>query len=118
MLVDDNVDAAATLSALLDAAGHRVQAINDPRDALGAALASPPDVFILDIGMPLIDGHELARRLRAEPALSGALYVALTGYGQSSDRESSRQAGFDRHFVKPVEAARLLAALEGQTVAP
>jgi PAS domain S-box-containing protein len=114
MLVDDNVDAAATLSVLLDAAGHRVQTINDPRDAVGAALASPPDVFILDIGMPLIDGHELARRLRAEPALAGALYVALTGYGQSSDRESSRQAGFDRHFVKPVEAARLLAALEGQ----
>jgi PAS domain S-box-containing protein len=114
MLVDDNVDAAATLSALLDAAGHRVQTINDPRDALGAALAGPPDVFILDIGMPLIDGHELARQLRAQPAFSGALYVALTGYGQSSDRESSRQAGFDRHFVKPVEAARLLAALEAR----
>jgi PAS domain S-box-containing protein len=114
MLVDDNVDAAATLSALLDAAGHRVQTINDPRDAVGAALASPPDVFILDIGMPLIDGHELARQLRAQPALARALYIALTGYGQSSDRASSRQAGFDRHFVKPVEAARLLAALEGQ----
>jgi PAS domain S-box-containing protein len=114
MLVDDNVDAAATLSALLGAAGHHVQTINDPRDVVGAALAEPPDVFILDIGMPLIDGHELARQLRAQPALSGALYLALTGYGQSSDRESSRQAGFDRHFVKPVEAARLLAALEAQ----
>ena len=112
MLVDDNADAAATLSALLAAAGHLVQVINDPRDAVGAALASPPEVFILDIGMPLIDGHALARQLRAQPALSGALYVALTGYGQSSDRESSRQAGFDRHFVKPVEAARLLAALD------
>jgi CheY-like chemotaxis protein len=72
-------------------------------------------VFILDIGMPLIDGHELARRLHAQPALAGAMYVALTGYGQASDRESSRQAGFDRHFVKPVEAARLLAALETRT---
>ena len=112
MLVDDNADAAATLSALLAAAGHLVQVINDPRDAVGAALASPPEVFILDIGMPLIDGHALARQLRAQPALSGALYVALTGYGQTSDRESSRQAGFDRHFVKPVEAARLLAALD------
>ena len=112
MLVDDNADAAATLSALLDAAGHLVQTINDPRDAVGAALADPPDVFILDIGMPLIDGHTLARQLRAQPALARALYVALTGYGQSSDRESSRQAGFDRHFVKPVEAARLLAELE------
>ena len=112
MLVDDNADAAATLSALLSAAGHLVQVINDPRDAVGAALASPPEVFILDIGMPLIDGHALARQLRAQAVLCGALYIALTGYGQSSDRESSRQAGFDRHFVKPVEAARLLAALD------
>ncbi|MGJ9419302.1 PAS domain-containing protein [Massilia sp. CMS3.1] len=115
MLVDDNVDAAATLSALLNAAGHLVQTINDPREVLAAALASVPDVFILDIGMPQIDGHELARQLHAQPTLSGAVYFALTGYGQSSDRESSRQAGFDRHFVKPVEAARLLAALEMQT---
>jgi PAS domain S-box-containing protein len=111
MLVDDNVDAAATLSALLAAAGHTVQAINDPRDAVGAALAQPPDVFILDIGMPLIDGHALARQLRAQPALANALFVALTGYGQTSDHESSRQAGFDCHFVKPVEAARLLSIL-------
>jgi len=114
MLVDDNVDAAATLSALLAAAGHTVQAINDPRDAVGAALAQPPDVFILDIGMPLIDGHALARQLRTQPALANALYVALTGYGQTSDHESSRQAGFDCHFVKPVEAARLLATLASQ----
>lgn len=117
MLVDDNVDAAATLSALLDAAGHVVETINDPRQAVDAALASLPDVFILDIGMPLIDGHELARQLHAQPALAGAVYFALTGYGQNSDRESSRQAGFDRHFVKPVEAARLLAALDGCTSA-
>jgi len=117
MLVDDNVDAAATLSALLDAAGHLVMTINDPREAVAAALASPPDVFILDIGMPLIDGHELARQLHGQPALAGAVYFALTGYGQTSDRESSRQAGFDRHFVKPVEAARLLAALDARTSA-
>jgi PAS domain S-box-containing protein len=117
MLVDDNIDAAATLSALLEAAGHQVQTINDPRQALAQALARPPDVFILDIGMPQIDGHALARQLHAQPSLAGALYVALTGYGQRSDHESSRQAGFDRHFVKPVEAARLLAALAQQTSA-
>jgi CheY-like chemotaxis protein len=70
MLVDDNVDAAATLSALLDAAGHLVRPSTTRASALAAALAAPPDVFILDIGMPLIDGHELARQLRAQPALA------------------------------------------------
>ncbi|WP_374011344.1 response regulator [Massilia sp. Se16.2.3] len=82
-----------------------------PLPVQDAALAAPPDVFILDIGMPGIDGHELARRLRTAPALQVARYVALTGYGQSSDLESSRQAGFDHHFVKPVDAAALIAAL-------
>ena len=111
MLVDDNVDAASTLGTLLEAAGHQVTTLNDPRLAAGDALARPPDVFILDIGMPLIDGHALARQLRAYPSLHGAAYFALTGYGQSSDVESSRQAGFDEHFVKPVDAAQLIAAL-------
>ncbi|MEN3275479.1 MAG: hypothetical protein V7631_1269 [Massilia sp.] len=111
LLVDDNADAAATLGALLEAAGHAVHTINDPRLALEAALAGTPDVFILDIGMPLIDGLTLARQLRAQPALQDAACFALTGYGQSSDLESSRQAGFDAHFVKPVDAPQLIAAL-------
>ena len=112
LLVDDNVDAAQTLAALLDAAGHVVRTVNDPRAALAAAAAQQPDAFILDIGMPDIDGHALARQLRAQPALSGATYIALTGYGQASDRSSSREAGFDHHLVKPVEAEQLLALLE------
>ena len=112
MLVDDNVDAAQTLAALLEAAGHVVQAVNDPREVLAAALAQLPDAFILDIGMPDIDGHALARQLRAQPALSNATYVALTGYGQASDRASSRDAGFDHHLVKPVDAGQLLAVLD------
>lgn len=112
MLVDDNVDAAQTLAALLEAAGHAVQTVNDPRAALAAAATQAPDVFILDIGMPDIDGHALARQLRAQPALSGATYVALTGYGQASDRASSHDAGFDHHLVKPVDAEQLLAVLD------
>jgi PAS domain S-box-containing protein len=111
MLVDDNVDAVSMLAALLAAAGHRVESFSDPRSALAAAPAAPPDAFILDIGMAGMDGYELARRLRAQPACRGALFIALTGYGQPGDRELSRQAGFDLHFVKPVDAGELLAAL-------
>ena len=118
MLVDDNVDAAQTLAALLEGAGHRVQTINDPRVVLAEAVTGVPDVFILDIGMPDIDGHALARQLRAQPALADAVYLALTGYGQASDRASSREAGFDHHLVKPVDAGQLLALLDERANAP
>ena len=118
MLVDDNVDAAHTLAALLETAGHMVHTVNDPRAALAAAATQLPDVFILDIGMPGIDGHALARQLRAQPALSKAIYIALTGYGQASDRTSSHDAGFDHHLVKPVDAGQLLAALDRQDKQP
>ncbi|WP_305822316.1 hybrid sensor histidine kinase/response regulator [Massilia brevitalea] len=112
MLVDDNVDAAQTLAALLEGVGHFVRTIHDPRQVPAAAAQEVPDVFILDIGMPDIDGHALARRLREQPALREAAYVALTGYGQASDRASSRAAGFDHHLVKPVDAGQLLALLD------
>jgi CheY-like chemotaxis protein len=111
MLVDDNIDAVTMLAALLAAAGHKVESFSDPRSALAAAPDSAPDAFILDIGMPGMDGYELARRLRAQPACREALYIALTGYGQAGDREQTRQAGFDHHFVKPVDAGQLLAVL-------
>jgi len=111
MLVDDNIDAVTMLGALLAAAGHRVESFSDPRSALAAAPAAMPDAFVLDIGMPGMDGYELARRLRAQPGCRDALYIALTGYGQEGDRELSRQAGFEHHFVKPVDAGQLLDAL-------
>jgi PAS domain S-box-containing protein len=111
MLVDDNVDAVTMLAALLGAAGHRVESFSDPRSALAAAPAAAPDAFILDIGMAGMDGYELARRLRAQAPSRDALFIALTGYGQPGDRELSRQAGFDLHFVKPVDAGQLLDAL-------
>jgi CheY-like chemotaxis protein len=106
------------LAALLAAAGHKVESFSDPRSALAAAPAAAPDAFILDIGMPGMDGYELARRLRAQPACREALYIALTGYGQDGDREQTRQAGFDHHFVKPVDAAQLLAALRQRAQRP
>jgi PAS domain S-box-containing protein len=112
MIVDDNVDAAESLAALLEAQGHRVDVQSHPLAAIAAAGANPPQMFILDIGLPEIDGYELARRLRAAPALRDALYVALTGYGQAHDKILSRSAGFDHHFVKPMDSDKLRELLE------
>jgi PAS domain S-box-containing protein len=111
MIVDDNADAAATLATLLEAQGHQVMVRDDAKSALEAARADPPQAFILDIGLPDIDGYELARRLRADPKTQDALLIALTGYGQPHDRVLSRGAGFDAHFVKPVDFVQLMAAL-------
>ncbi|RZA31951.1 MAG: PAS domain S-box protein [Lysobacteraceae bacterium] len=107
MVVDDNVDAAESLAALLEAQGHKVNVQSHPLAAIPAARQDPPQLFILDIGLPEIDGYELARRLRAETATRNALFVALTGYGQAHDRVLSRSAGFDQHFVKPMHAEQL-----------
>jgi signal transduction histidine kinase/ActR/RegA family two-component response regulator len=107
MIVDDNVDAAETLAALLEAHGHKVDVHSHPLAAIAAARRDPPQMFILDIGLPEIDGYELARRLRKEPAVHNALFIALTGYGQTHDRVLSKSAGFDHHFVKPMDSRKL-----------
>jgi PAS domain S-box-containing protein len=112
LLVDDNADAAQSLAALLEAEGHQVAMRDTAAGALQAALAEPPQVCILDIGLPDMIGYELAGRLRAQPALAGAVFIALTGYGQPGDRALSQQAGFDHHLVKPVDLRRLAALLE------
>jgi PAS domain S-box-containing protein len=115
VIVDDNADAAQSLAEILRAFGHRVDVAHEPRGALALAEADWPEVFILDIGLPDIDGYALARRLRAmaeaHPGGHEALYMALTGYGQSHDKVLSKAAGFDRHFVKPVDLEALLEAL-------
>lgn len=103
MVVDDKVDAAESLGQLLDALGHRVCIHFHARCALAVAPEFDPEVFILDIGLADTDGYELARILRAHDGVRPALYVALTGYGQAHDRVLSRAAGFDHHFVKPVD---------------
>jgi signal transduction histidine kinase len=113
LVVDDNRDAAAMLAMVLETWGHQVAVEHCPLSALDRARAEPPDVCLLDIGLPGIDGYELALRLRADPATAGAVLVAVTGYGQANDRARSANAGFDDHLVKPVDTGRLSALLAG-----
>lgn len=103
LVVDDNADAGAALAMNLAAAGHEVLQEHDSRRALAQAPAFAPEVCLLDIGLPDLDGHALARRLREHPATCDALLVAITGYGQAEDRAASLRAGFDHHFVKPID---------------
>jgi CheY-like chemotaxis protein len=111
LVVDDNLDAAATLAMLLEACGYEVMVENDSLRALERALAERPDACLLDIGLPEMDGNELARRLRADPRTRAALLVAVTGYGQEQDRRAALEAGFDHHMVKPVDLEKLAAIL-------
>ncbi len=111
LVVDDNVDAAQMLHTLLEHLGHELAMAHDGERALELAREFRPDVALLDIGLPVIDGYEVARRLRQEIGNKIRL-VAVTGYGQESDRKRTREAGFDRHLVKPIafdELATLLA---------
>jgi len=112
LVVDDNADAAQSLAEVLGAFGHAVATRNSSSAALAAAGADWPDAFILDIGLPDIDGYELVRRLRALQGGRPARYIALTGYGQAQDKVLARGAGFDHHFVKPVDLAALRAVLD------
>ncbi len=111
MIVDDHRDGVQTLAELLAAQGHDVLMAEDGASALRLAAGRAIDAFILDIGLPDMDGHELARRLRASPEGRDALLVALTGYGQAQDRALSKAAGFDHHFVKPADSVALAAVL-------
>jgi signal transduction histidine kinase/ActR/RegA family two-component response regulator len=117
LVVDDNEDAADTLAMLLEASGDEVLVEHGSRAALERARAAgregAPLVCLLDIGLPDMDGAELARRLRAQPETADALLVAVTGYGQDSDRERTRAAGFDHHLVKPLDLEKLHAILDG-----
>jgi two-component system CheB/CheR fusion protein len=103
LVVDDNRDAADGLALLLRLAGQDVRAAYDGPSALAQARDFQPALVFLDLGMPAMDGYEVAWRLRQEPGLGGVRLVALTGWGQAEDRQRSKQAGFDHHLVKPVE---------------
>jgi two-component system CheB/CheR fusion protein len=111
LVVDDNRDAADSLALLLRLGGHTVQVAYDGCTALQAAKGAPPEVVLLDIGLPGMDGYEVARRLRAQEATRGVVLIAISGYGQEDDRSRSRAAGFDHHLVKPVEPLEVEALL-------
>jgi signal transduction histidine kinase/DNA-binding response OmpR family regulator len=115
LIVDDNVDGARIMARLLQANGHRPLVAHDGLSAIDLAREHTPDVVILDIGLPGMDGYQVAERLREMEGMGDALIVALTGYGQDEDRRRSREAGIDLHLVKPVspeEIVRLLASDE------
>ena len=114
LIVDDNRDSAESLAMLLRVRGHDVRTAYDGRQGLAAAEDYRPGVFILDIGLPGLDGYAVARALRAMPAFRTALLVALTGYGAEEDRRACYRAGFDAHLVKPVDLIPLFGLLESQ----
>ena len=113
MIVDDNIDGAISLCLFLEeAGGHRVSTYYDAGSALASAEAEAPNVFILDIGLPDMTGYELARRLRAMPRFADAVFIALTGYGQQSDKQMAFEAGFDHHLSKPADPQAILGLFE------
>ena len=111
LIADDDHDSASTLSSLLELSGHETHTAHDGDATITMADALQPDVVILDIRMPLVDGHAAARMLRQRPWARGLVLYALTGWGEARDRDRTREAGFDRHFVKPVSIDDLLAHL-------
>jgi signal transduction histidine kinase/FixJ family two-component response regulator len=112
IVIDDNFDAADGLASLLRAQGHTVTVFYTPEEALGQATIDVPHAFLIDIGLPNIDGYELAQRLHALPQLAQAVLIAVSGYGQIQDRERSKAAGFTYHLVKPIDMVALTTILD------
>lgn len=112
LLVDDNADAREMYRVVLKSLGHEVVEAQDGVEAMDVIDAAPPDVAFIDIGLPVMDGYELARRIRETPSVSDITLIALTGYGFPEDRQRAREAGFDRHLVKPVEPSALQGELD------
>jgi PAS domain S-box-containing protein len=117
LIVDDNKDAADTLALLLQFDGHETQAVYTSREAIERAQSFQPEVMLLDIGLPEMNGYEVAKTLRSLPALNGMRIIALTGYSQAADRERAQLAGFDEHLMKPVDSEALAQALAGHSPA-
>ena len=111
LVVDDNQDAAELLAEALTDQGHLVRIAYDGAAALEAIETEKPDVALLDIGLPVMNGYELARRIRNDPALCSMRLLAVTGYGQAKDRAEAVRAGFDAHLVRPVNLSTLEAEL-------
>jgi CheY-like chemotaxis protein len=111
LVVDDNADAAESLAMLLQISGHETRVVTEAAQVVSASAEFMPQVAVLDIGLPGINGYELARQLRQQPGHAEVVLIALTGYGQSQDRKRAAEAGFDYHFVKPVDPGELEAAI-------
>ena len=112
LIVDDNTDAADSLATLLQVQGHATAVEYDAASALRRARVEHPDVMLIDIGLPDIDGYQLASSLRALPEMAATVPVAVTGYGQAKDRERALEAGFVHHLVKPVDMTALVRILD------
>jgi CheY-like chemotaxis protein len=118
LVVDDNHDSADSLAALLRMMGNEVSTAYDGGQAVEIAAALRPEVVLLDIGMPVLDGFEACRRIREQPWGRAIHLIALTGWGQHEDRRRSQEAGFDAHLVKPVDAEDLIRAVASAPTAP
>jgi PAS domain S-box-containing protein len=118
LVVDDNVDTAESLAMLVKAAGHDVRTAHDGPVGLQAALDYRPNVVLLDIGLPGLNGFEVAERIRRQPALQSVVLVAMTGYGQETDRQRSQEAGFAHHLVKPADFGKVQQILATVTPLP
>lgn len=113
LIVDDNRDAADLLALVLRTHGHEVFVAYDGQEALDLAMSCRPEAILLDLGLPLVDGYEVARRLRSNRAFDSVRLVAVSGYGQPKDRERTKNIGFDEHLVKPVEPKAVFEAIQG-----
>jgi CheY-like chemotaxis protein len=113
LIVDDNIDSAQSLGELLRAFGHNVNIAYDGASAISDATRLQPDVVILDIGLPRMNGYEVAQQLRSRVGLTATVLVALTGYAQERDRINAQEAGFDHYFAKPLDIDRLADVLGG-----
>jgi CheY-like chemotaxis protein len=107
LIVEDNLDAAAMLDLAVSHLGHRTKVVHDGATAITAAGELAPDVILLDIGLPVMNGYAVAQALRAQPQHKGVHIAAVTGWGQDEDRRNAREAGFDSHFTKPLAPAAL-----------
>ena len=112
LVVDDNQDAAESLACMLQLMGHSSIFVTDPAAAMLALRSLKPDIVFLDLGMPEIDGFQLARRIRAECGVDNPCLVALTGYGTASDRAKTRHSGFDAHLLKPASPDLVRSTIE------
>jgi CheY-like chemotaxis protein len=111
LVVDDNRDTADSMAVLLRIHGHEVQVVYDGPEAIAMAHCQPPEFILLDLGIPGMDGYQVARSLKHHGACNSAVIIAISGYGTLEDRDRSREAGIDHHLLKPVDIGALLALL-------